>query len=336
MKDNHWFWLNEDPLNDYALSRIPKSVQSYPIASMVLSISDDIEKEWTVEVIGNKIPTLCKDLVRFYPQDLNINTCCKVRKYNDSSSRWYTDKNQTATCILPKFVCGNMGQTKYFVTPAVYSADNAWNIKIGAICKGGLLALVYFLVYSGNKNHISTLYGLRPVKNKCENNIIVSIYWFVMILFILASTWNLIALSNGQEIILNSVAVIFIADLDEDLVSRLFSKQLQSDIISYYMIVLGENEEKKSERCCKIPCCCLKVKAIGFRFRQEQTASISRNLFITCLLIIGPVSSMIFMYYQNARHCGAHFAYTQNIEQCFWPADLGGKQDPFNINLWGR
>ena len=81
---------------------------------------------------------------------------------------------------------------------------------------------------------------------------------------------------------------------------------------------------------------CLKVKAIGFRFRQEQTASISRNLFITCLLIIGPVSSMIFMYYQNARHCGAHFAYTQNIEQCFWPADLGGKQDPFNINLWGR
>ena len=47
-----------------------------------------------------------------------------------------------------------MGQTKYFVTPAVYSADNAWNIKIGAICKGGLLALVYFLVYSGNKNHI--------------------------------------------------------------------------------------------------------------------------------------------------------------------------------------
>merc|ERR1711871_1051126 len=151
-----------------------------------------------------------------------------------------------------------MGSTKKFITPAVYNAANAWNIKIEAICKGGLLALVYFLVYSASKNQISTLYGLRTVRNTCANNIMVSIYWFIMICFLLSSSWNLIALSNGQEIILNSVAVLFVADLDEDLVNRLFSKETRDLIIDYYIDVLEKNEitnEKGGEKCCAIPCC---------------------------------------------------------------------------------
>ena len=150
------------------------------------------------------------------------------------------------------------GKHEKFITPAVYSRDNAWNIKIQAICKGGLLALVYFLVYSANKNHISTFYGLRPVRNTCANNFMVgSVYWFIMICFLLSSSWNLI-MSNGQEIILNSVAVLFVADLDEDLVNRLFPKDTRDDIISYYIDVLEINEitnKEGGEKCCAIPCC---------------------------------------------------------------------------------
>ena len=159
-----------------------------------------------------------------------------------------------------------------------------------------------------------------------------------MICFLLSSSWNLIALSNGQEIILNSVAVLFVADLDEDLVNRLFPKETRDLVIQYYMLELEKNEitnlEKGGENCCAIPCC-WKVKAVGIRYRRSETDKISFSLFITCILIIAPLASLIFMYYQNASHCAKHFAYTYNAEQCFWPADLGGNQDPFNINLWG-
>ena len=69
----------------------------------------------------------------------------------------------------------------------------------------------------------------------------------------------------------------------------------------------------------------LKVKAVGITYKRSQTDKISLSLFITCILIIAPLASLIFMYYQNASHCVKHFAYTYNVEQCFWPADLGGK-----------
>ena len=167
----------------------------------------------------------------------------------------------------------------------------------------------------------------------------VSIYWFVMICFLLISSWNLIALSTGQEIILNSVAVLFVADLDEDLVTRLFPKETRDLIIQYYISELDKNEVKnklkKGEKCCNIPCC-WKNKAVGITYRSQQTNTISLSLFITCIVVIAPLASTIFMYYQNASHCVTHFAYTRNVEQCFWPKDLGGKQDPFNINLWNN